>query len=95
MATLKQKQTAANKILRISKKNNTGSWKEIYIKPCIDNNNNQYIVCDYMAIKTTGQIYPIEECNQLHQHNMPFLDTIFNIDLKKQKKKKKTQKNQC
>ena len=86
MATIKQKQTVANKILRISKKNNTGSWKDIYIKPCIDNNNNQYMVCDYMAIKTTEYIYPIEECNQLYQHNMPFLDTIFNIDLKNHKK---------
>ena len=90
MATLKQKQTAANKILRISKKNNTGSWKEIYIKPCIDNNNNQYIVCDYMAIKTTGQIYPIEECNQLHQHN---IYAVFRYNF--QYWFEKSQKNQC
>lgn len=86
MATLKQKQAAANKILRISKKNNAGSWKEIYIKPCIDDNNNQYMVCDYMAVKTTEQIYLIECCNQLYQHNMPFLDTIFDIDLTEHKK---------
>ena len=82
MATIKQKQTAANKILRISKKNNNGSYKEIYVKPCIDDNNNQYMVCDYMTVKTIEQIYPIEECNQLYQYNMQFLDTIFNIDLK-------------
>lgn len=86
MATIKQKQTAANKILRISKKNNNGSYKDIYIKPCIDDNNNQYMVCDYMAIKTTEEIYPIEECNQLYNHNISFLDNIFNIDLKEYKK---------
>lgn len=82
MATIKQKQTAANKILRISKKNNKGSYKDIYIKPCIDDNNNQYIVCDYMAVKLTEQIYPIEECNQLYQYNMSFLNIIFNNDFK-------------
>lgn len=86
MATIKQKQTAANKILRISKKNNNGSCEDIYIKPCIDDNNNQYVVCDYMAIKTTEEIYPIEECNQLYDHNISFLENIFNIDLKKYKK---------
>lgn len=85
MATLKQKQTAANKILRISKKNNIGIWNDIYIKPCIDDYNNQYMVCDYMAVKTTEQIYPIEECNQLYQHNMSFLNIIFDIDLTKHK----------
>lgn len=85
MVTLKQKQTAANKILRISKKNNIGSHKEIYTKPCIDD-DNQYIVCDYMAVKTTEQIYDIDECNQLYQHNISFLNAIFNVDLTKYKK---------
>lgn len=86
MATIKQKQTAANKILRISKNNNTGIWNDIYIKPCIDDYNNQYMVCDYMAVKTAKQIYPIEECNQLYQYNISFLNAIFNVDLTKYKK---------
>lgn len=81
MATIKQKQTAANKILRINKKNHTGTRKDIYIKPCIDDYNNQYMVCDYMVVKTSEQIYPIEECKQLYQYNMPVLNTIFDVDL--------------
>ena len=62
MATIKQKQTAANKILRISKKNNIGCYKKIYSTfysnktsyIYVVNSNSLSIICPIKEAKSSN-----------------------------------------
>lgn len=93
MATLKQKQTAANKILRISKKSH--SYKaELFSSALTDDKENQYYFCDYMGVKTNEKIIDEQDLKLLDFDNYNFINNsliksyCLDVDLSKYKEVK-------
>lgn len=68
MATLKQKQTAVNKILRINKKSYS-SKAELFSSALVDDKTNQYYFCDYMGVKTSEKIIDEQDLKLLDFEN--------------------------
>ena len=92
MATLKQKQTAANKILRISKKSHS-SKAELFSNALTDDKENQYYFCDYMGVKTSEKIFE-QDLKLLDFDNYNFINNsliksyCLDVDLSKYKEVK-------
>lgn len=92
MATIKQKQTAANKILRISKKSHS-SKAELFSSALTDDKENQYYFCDYMGVKTNEKIFE-QDLKLLDFDNYNFINNslinsyCIDIDLSKYKEVK-------
>lgn len=93
MATIKQKQTAANKILRISKKSYS-SKAELFSNALVDDKENQYYFCDYMGVKTSEKIINEQDLELLDFENYNFINNsliktyCLDVDLSKYKKVK-------
>ena len=93
MATLKQKQTAANKILRINKKSYS-SKAELFSSALVDDKANQYYFCGYMCVKTSEKIIDEQNLKLLDFENYNFINNsliktyCLDVDLSKYKKVK-------
>lgn len=93
MATIKQKQTAANKILRINKKSYS-SKSELFSNALVDDKANQYYFCDYMGVKTSEKIIDEQDLKLLDFENYNFINNsliktyCLDVDLSKYKKVK-------
>lgn len=74
MATIKQKQTAANKILRINYPTYGIKRKECFSEALVDNEDNQYYFCDYMGVKTSEKIIDKQELKLLDFENYNFIN---------------------
>lgn len=80
MATLKQKQTAANKILNINYPTYGIKKREYWTDALIDNDGNQYYFCDYMGVKTNEKIIDENEqdFNLLDFENYNYINDFLN-----------------
>lgn len=93
MATIKQKQTAANKILRINKKSYSRK-AELFLNALVDDKANQYFFCDYMGVKTSEKIIDEQNLKLLDFENYNFINNsliksyCLDVDLSKYKKVK-------
>lgn len=93
MATLKQKQTAANKILKINKKSYS-SKAELFSSALVDDKKNQYYFCNYMGVKTSEKIIDEQNLKLLDFENYNFINNsliktcCLDVDLSKYKKVK-------
>lgn len=93
MATIKQKQTAANKILKINKKSYSNK-AELFLSALVDDKENQYYFCDYMGVKTSEKIIDEQELKLLDFENYNFINNsliktyCLDVDLSKYKKVK-------
>ena len=93
MTTLKQKQTAANKILRINKKSYS-SKAELFSSALVDDKENQYYFCNYMGVKTSEKIIDKQDLKLLDFENYNFINNsliktyCLDVDLSKYKKVK-------
>lgn len=93
MATTKQKQTAVNKILRISKKSHS-SKAELFSNALTDDKENQYYFCDYMGVKTNEKIIDEQDLKLLDFDNYNFINNsliksyCLDVDLSKYKEVK-------
>lgn len=91
MATIKQKQTAANKILRINKKSYS-SKAELFSNALVDDKENQYYFCSYMGVKTSEKIIDEQDLKLLNFENYNFINNsliktyCLDVDLSKYKK---------
>lgn len=91
MATIKQKQTAANKILRINKKSYS-SKAELFSSALVDNEGNQYYFYNYMGVKTSEKIIDEQDLKLLNFENYNFINNsliktyCLDVDLSKYKK---------
>lgn len=90
MATIRQKQTAVNKILKLSKK-----WcnREIFSHPMTDDSDNQYYFNCYMGVKTSEKIIDKQDLTPLDFDTSNYIDNILNnycvnVDLSKYKEVK-------
>ena len=93
MATIKQKQTAANKILKINYPTYGIKRREYFADALVDNEGNQYYFCDYMGVKTSEKIIDKQDLTPLDFDISNFIDNILNnycvnVDLSKYKKVK-------
>lgn len=94
MATLKQKQTAANKILRINYPTYGIKRREYFADALVDNEGNQYYFCDYMGVKTSEKIIDEQNLKLLDFENYNFINNFsiktycLDVDLSKYKKVK-------
>ena len=94
MATIKQKQTAANKILRISKKSHSYKAELFSNTLTTDDKENQYYFCDYMGVKTSEKIIDEQDLKMLDFENYNFINnsliktSCLDVDLSKYKKVK-------
>lgn len=91
MATIKQKQSAVNKILRINYPTYGNKRREYWSDVLIDNDGNQYYFCEYTGVKTNEKII-IDEPNLklLDFENYNFINNFLNnywvdVDLSKYK----------
>lgn len=95
MATIKQKQAAANKILRINKKSYS-SKAELFSNALVDDDNkvNQYYFCNYMGVKTSEKIINEQDLKLLDCENYNFINNsiiktyCLDVNLSKYKKVK-------
>ena len=98
MATIKQKQAAANKILRINKKSYSNK-SELFSNALIDNEGNQYYFCNYMGVKTSEKIIDEQDLKLLDFENYNFINNslirayCLDVDLSKYKKVKRDLKS--
>lgn len=88
-----EKQTAVNKILRISKKSH--SYKaELFSNALTDDKKNQYYFCDYMGVKTSEKIIDEQDLKLLDFDNYNFINNsliksyCLDVDLSKYKEVK-------
>lgn len=93
MATIKQKQTAANKILKINKKS-YNSKAELFSSALVDDKANQYYFCNYMGVKTSEKIIDEQDLKLLDFENYNFINNsliktyCLDVDLSKYKEVK-------
>lgn len=94
MATIKQKQTAANKILRINYPTYGIERREYFADALVDNEGNQYYFCDYMGVKTSEKIIDEQDLKLLDFENYNLINNsliksyCLDVDLLKYKKVK-------
>lgn len=92
MATLKQKQTAANKILKINYPTYGINRREVFSNALVDNEDNQYYFCDYMGVKTSKKIIDKQDLRLLDFDNYNLINNsliksyCLDVDLSKYKK---------
>ena len=92
MATIKQKQTAANKILKINYPTYGIKRREYFTDALVDNEGNQYCFCDYMGVKTSEKIIDEQDLKLLDFENYNLINNsliktyCLDVDLSKYKK---------
>lgn len=92
MATIKQEQMAANKILKINYPTYGIKRKEYFGEALVDNEGNQYYFCDYMGVKTSEKIIDKQDLRLLDFENYNFINNsliktyCLDVDLSKYKK---------
>lgn len=94
MATLKQKQTAANKILKVNYPTYGIKRREYWGNALVDNEGNQYYFCNYMGVKTSEKIIDEQDLKLLDFENYNLINNsliksyCLDVDLSKYKKVK-------
>lgn len=94
MATIKQKQTVANKILKINYPTYGIKRREYFADALVDNEGNQYYFCDYMGVKTSEKIIDEQDLKLLDFENYNLINNsliksyCLDVDLLKYKKVK-------
>ena len=92
MTTIKQKQTAANKILKINYPAYGIKRREWFGNALVDNEDNQYYFCDYMGVKTSKKIIDKQDLRLLDFDNYNLINNsliksyCLDVDLSKYKK---------
>lgn len=77
MATIKQKQAAVNKILKINYSTYGNKRREYWADSLVDDDGNQYYFCDYIGVKTSEKIIDEQNLKLLDFENYNFINNFL------------------